>query len=128
MHLAAASGVPLWRFPTIPHPVASIVSFQRFGLRHSTRDPAALQPLMPCVDGCSVLDVPIYQAILPSQVIEATQQCLKNEPNSAMTLRREWRIQSFFGALGADRPRKSALLIATRRDRVEWLPGWRSPA
>ena len=80
MHLAAASRVPVVEISC--HPASGGIdhpnSPKRFGpyaTRHRILQP--LQPLMPCVDGCGVLDSPhCIKQIHASQVIEAAQQLL----------------------------------------------------
>lgn len=80
MHLAAASRVPVVEISC--HPVSGGIdhpnSPKRFGpyaTRHRILQP--LQPLMPCIDGCSAVDFPhCIEQICASQVIEAAQQLL----------------------------------------------------
>jgi ADP-heptose:LPS heptosyltransferase len=81
MHLAAASHVPVVEISC--HPVTGGIdhpnSPKRFGpyaTCHRILQP--LQPLMPCVDGCDVLDSPhCITQIHALQVIEAAQQLLE---------------------------------------------------
>ena len=81
MHLAAASKVPVVEISC--HPVSGGIdhpnSPKRFGpyaTPHRTLQP--VQPLAPCIDGCSILDSPhCITQIQASQVIGATRELLE---------------------------------------------------